>query len=87
MPTAFAVGSGYHLGLSEGGLGFVAHPLSMGEEDPVVCCGEGRDQFCFCLVVEARPIYDRWLWSSEFFSPDSFLSSSSVFEEGWDDTT
>ena len=25
----------------------------MGEEDPVVCCGEGGNQFCFFLVVEA----------------------------------
>jgi len=85
MSTAFAVGPGYHLRLSEGGLGFVARPLCMGEEDPVVCCGKGRDQFRFFLVVEARPVYNRWLWSRDFFSPDSFLSSSSVFEDGWDD--
>jgi len=86
MPAAFAVGPGYrdHLRLSEGGLGFVARPLWIGKEDPVVCCGESRDRFCFFLVVEARPIYDRWLWSRDFFSPNSFLSSSNVFEEGWD---
>jgi len=65
----------------KGGLSFVACPLWMGEEDQVVCCGEGRDQF---LVVEAQPMYDHWLWSRDFFSPDSFLSSSCVFEEGWD---
>jgi len=82
MPAAFAVGPGYLLRFSEGGLGFETRPLWMGEEDPVVCCGEGGDQFCFFLVIQARPIYDRWLWSRSFFSPDSFLSSSCVLEEG-----
>ena len=28
----------------------------MGEEDPVVCCGESGDQFCFFLVIQAWPI-------------------------------
>jgi len=42
------------------------------------------DQFCFLLIIQARPINDHWLWSLRFFSPDSFLSSSSVLEEGWD---
>jgi hypothetical protein len=84
MPAAFAIGPGYPLQFSEGGLGFVIRPLLMGEEDPVVCCGEGGDQFCFFLVIQAQPIYDRWLWSCSFFPPNSFLSSSCVLEEGWD---
>ena len=57
----------------------------MCEEDPVVCCGEGRNQFRSFFVVEAWPVYNRWLWSRDVFTPDSFLSSASVFEEGWDD--
>ena len=56
----------------------------MGEEDPVVCCGESGDQFCFFLVIQAWPIDDHWLWSRGFFSPNSFLSSSCVLEEEWD---
>ena len=28
----------------------------MGEQDPVICNGESRDQFCFLLIVQARPI-------------------------------
>ena len=72
MPAAFAVGPGYPLRFSEGGLGFVTRPLWMGEEDPVVSCGEGGDQFFFFLAI-----YDRWLWSRSFFSPNSFLSTSS----------
>jgi len=82
MPTSFAVGPGYHLRFSEGGLGFVTRPLWMGEEDPVVCCGESGEQFCLFLVIRAWPIDDRWLWSRGFFSPNSFLSSSCVLEEG-----
>jgi len=58
--------------------------LWMGEEDPVVCCGESGDQFCFFLVIQAWPINDRWLWSRGIFSQNSFLSSSCVLEEGWD---
>jgi len=84
MPATFAVSPGYLLRFSEGGLGFVTCPLWMGEKDPVVCFGEGGDQFSFSLVIEARPIYDCWLWSRSFFSPNSFLSSSCVLEEGWD---
>jgi len=84
MPAALAVDPGYPLRFSEGGLRFITRSLWMGEEDPVVCRGEGGDQFCFFLVIQARPIYDRWLWSGTFFSPKSFLSSSCVLEEGWD---
>ena len=82
MPAAFAVGPGYHLRFSGGGLGFVTRPLWMGEEDSVVCFAEGRDQFCFFLVIQAWPINGHWLWSRGFFSPNSSLSSSCVLEEG-----
>jgi len=56
----------------------------MGEEDPVVCCGESGDEFCCFLVIQACPINDRWLWSRGFFSTNSFLSSSCILEEGCD---
>jgi len=65
------------------GAGICYSPLK-GEEDPVVCCGESGDQFCFFIVIQAWPINDRWLWSRGFFSPNSFPSSSCVLEEGWD---
>jgi len=56
----------------------------VGEKDPIFCSGESGDQFCFLLNIQAWPIDDHWLWSLCFFSPDSFLSSSSILEEGWD---
>jgi len=49
MPAAFAVGPGYPLRFSEGRLGFVTRPLWMGQEDPVVCCGEGGISSVFSL--------------------------------------
>jgi len=39
----------------------------------------------FSLSLRPDQLIDRWLWSRDFFSPDSFLSSAHVFEEGWDD--
>jgi hypothetical protein len=83
MPAAFAVGPGYPLRFSKGGLGFVASSLWVGEKNPVICCGESGDQFCFLLVIQAWPINDHRLWIRGFFSPDSFRSSSCILEEGW----
>jgi len=28
----------------------------VGEKDQVICNGESRDQFCFLLIVQARPL-------------------------------
>jgi len=83
MPAAFAVGPGNHLRFSKGGLGFVASSLWVGEKNPVICCGESGNQFCFLLVIQAWPINEYRLWIRGFFSPDSFCSSSCILEEGW----
>ena len=47
-----------------------------------MCCGEGRDQVEFLLVVS--PFNYRCLWGRDFFSPDSFIASPRVSDEGWD---
>ena len=67
----------------KGGLGFVANPLRVGEEDLVICCGESGDQFCFFLVIQAWPIDAHRLWIRGILSPNSFRSSSCILEEGW----
>ena len=82
MSAAFAIDPGYPLTFFKGGLGFVFSSKWVGEEDPVICCGESEDQFRFFLVRQAWPVNDHWLWTYYFLSPDSFRSSSCILEKG-----
>ena len=51
MLDAFAIGPGYPLRFFKGGLGFVFSSKWVGEKDPVICCGEGGNQFCLFLSI------------------------------------
>ena len=82
MPATFTLGPGYPLRFFKGGLGFVFSSKWVGEEDPVICSGEGVGQFYFFHIRQTWPVNDHWLCTGGFLSPDSFRSSSCVLEEG-----